>query len=239
MENKKVKIWIVIILIMVLVEIIIFQIFLSYFINNKPNIQLPQGVSHDFGLVMEGEKVEYSFIIKNIGKEILEILDVKTGCGCTEAKVNKTEVNPGDKCEVSITYIARRVKDREVIESYIKTSDPENPLIVFTLTGNIKYRVFWYPESVSYYEKTGGDYPVKEIKFLNQLESKDPLELEVVSKTSEYVNIQFVQYKEEMIAKISLSPDCPKGTYIENVSLKYSKEDGDKPINIPIYIILH
>ncbi len=61
-------------------------------------------LSHDFGNLMQGEKVSYTFHFTNTGKSPLVISSVVPSCGCTVAQFTKTPVMPGEKGEVSINF---------------------------------------------------------------------------------------------------------------------------------------
>ena len=50
--------------------------------ESLPVIQFEE-VEHDFGRILEGETVSYSFNFKNSGKSDLIIAEVSTSCGCT------------------------------------------------------------------------------------------------------------------------------------------------------------
>jgi len=63
---------------------------------------------HDFGTVIEGEKVAYSFVFKNTGKRDLLISNVSASCGCTAPKYSKEPVAPGEEGIVSVTFDTRR-----------------------------------------------------------------------------------------------------------------------------------
>lgn len=63
---------------------------------------------HDFGTVIEGEKVSYSFKFENTGESDLLISSVTASCGCTATKYTKEPVAPGDEGVVTVTFDTRR-----------------------------------------------------------------------------------------------------------------------------------
>lgn len=63
---------------------------------------------HDFGTVIEGETVTYSFKFKNSGGDNLLISNVSASCGCTATKYTKEPVEPGDEGVVTVTFNTRR-----------------------------------------------------------------------------------------------------------------------------------
>lgn len=65
---------------------------------------------HDFGTVIEGEKVTFSFKFTNTGGSDLLISTVSASCGCTATNYTKTPVKPGEDGVVTVTFDSRRRK---------------------------------------------------------------------------------------------------------------------------------
>jgi hypothetical protein len=59
---------------------------------------------HDFGKVIQGEKVSFSFKFKNAGKSDLIITDAKGSCGCTIADYPKTPIHPNGEGTIDVTF---------------------------------------------------------------------------------------------------------------------------------------
>lgn len=59
---------------------------------------------HDFGTLLQGEVVTYSFHFTNTGNVPLLISDVKTSCGCTIADFPRDPIAPGKDGFIKATY---------------------------------------------------------------------------------------------------------------------------------------
>lgn len=59
---------------------------------------------YDFGTVVEGEKVNGSFIITNKGKVDLIISNVQPSCGCTTPEFTKDPIKPGQTGEIKFGF---------------------------------------------------------------------------------------------------------------------------------------
>ncbi len=59
---------------------------------------------HDFGKMIQGEQVSFTFKFKNTGNAPLIISAVEKTCGCTDTKFPKEPIKPGDTGGISITY---------------------------------------------------------------------------------------------------------------------------------------
>lgn len=59
---------------------------------------------HDFGTLLQGEVVTYSFHFTNTGNAPLLISNVNTSCGCTVADFSHEPINPGKDGHIKATY---------------------------------------------------------------------------------------------------------------------------------------
>jgi hypothetical protein len=67
--------------------------------EEKPTGPLPviqfETTDHDFGTVVEGQKVSYTYSVKNVGEAPLIIQNAQPSCGCTVPDWTKTPIPPG------------------------------------------------------------------------------------------------------------------------------------------------
>jgi hypothetical protein len=59
---------------------------------------------HDFGKVIQGEKVSFLFRFTNTGKGDLVISSISASCGCTATEYPKTPIKPGGSDIVKVTF---------------------------------------------------------------------------------------------------------------------------------------
>jgi len=59
---------------------------------------------HDFGRIIEGEKVTYSFKFKNIGKSDLVIASASASCGCTVPDFPKSPIKPNEESTITVSF---------------------------------------------------------------------------------------------------------------------------------------
>lgn len=71
--------------------------------DNLPQIEFEKDL-HDFGKVIQGEKVSVSFKFKNTGKSDLVISQVHSSCGCTVTKFTKDAIKPGGSDKITVTF---------------------------------------------------------------------------------------------------------------------------------------
>jgi hypothetical protein len=67
--------------------------------EEKPEGPLPamtfETTDHDFGTIKEGDKVSYTYVLKNTGEAPLIIQEAKPSCGCTVPEWTKTSIPVG------------------------------------------------------------------------------------------------------------------------------------------------
>ncbi len=60
--------------------------------------------SHDFGEIIQGDKVSYVFKFKNTGSEPLVLSNVMTTCGCTATSWPRQPIPPNGSGEIAATF---------------------------------------------------------------------------------------------------------------------------------------
>ncbi|MDD5434631.1 MAG: DUF1573 domain-containing protein [Nitrospira sp.] len=75
----------------------------SAFAEGTPNIVFKEQ-AHDFGKVIQGKIVEYTFTFENRGTADLLISEVTTSCGCTAALVSNNTLKPGETGQIKVSY---------------------------------------------------------------------------------------------------------------------------------------
>lgn len=72
--------------------------------NTKEPKIVFETTEHDFGRMLQGEKVSCTYKFKNEGDAALIISTVEKTCGCTDIKFPNTPIKPGENGTISITY---------------------------------------------------------------------------------------------------------------------------------------
>lgn len=95
---------------------------------------------HDFGTVMEGEKVTYVYKFKNTGDEPLIISNAKATCGCTVPVWPREPIAPGAGSEIKVQFdtknkgkVGGQVQSKRV--TITANTDPVNSYV--TIKGKV------------------------------------------------------------------------------------------------------
>ncbi|GAB4202282.1 MAG: DUF1573 domain-containing protein [Bacteroidia bacterium] len=71
--------------------------------NELPIIDFEEE-EHDFGKIVQGEKVSYDFKFTNVGKSNLIISNASASCGCTIADFPKEPIPPGKSGKITVEF---------------------------------------------------------------------------------------------------------------------------------------
>ncbi|MDR2868439.1 MAG: DUF1573 domain-containing protein [Bacteroidales bacterium] len=68
--------------------------------------------THDFGKVIQGERVSFTFKFKNTGKSDLIISSTNSSCGCTTSAPPQAPIRPGESGEIKVSFDSKLKHDR-------------------------------------------------------------------------------------------------------------------------------
>jgi hypothetical protein len=72
------------------------------------NIKIPvlafNTTNHDFGRIIQGEVVSFSFKFTNTGTADLVIAGIDAACGCTASEYPRMPVKPGEEASVKVRF---------------------------------------------------------------------------------------------------------------------------------------
>jgi hypothetical protein len=90
---------------------------------------------HDFGKLISGEQVTYSFKFKNTGKSLLIISNVSTSCGCTVSSFPKQPIKPGEGATIDVSFDSegRHGMQTKSITVFTNTQPPTTTLRIQSL----------------------------------------------------------------------------------------------------------
>ncbi len=91
--------------------------------------------THDFGDIVQGDKVEETFKFANTGTEPLIITNVQVTCGCTVPKGwPRDPIMPGGKAELTIAFnsAGKMGKQNKVVTVISNAANADGAQITFT-----------------------------------------------------------------------------------------------------------
>lgn len=101
-----------------------------------PKIVVPI-TDHDFGDIIQGEKVQYDYVITNTGGDILNITNVRASCGCTAALPDKRELAPGESTKIKVEFNSTGRIGKQIKTVTVHSNDTDKPEVTLKFSGNI------------------------------------------------------------------------------------------------------
>ncbi len=92
---------------------------------------------YDFGVIMQGEKAQHIYKIKNVGNAPLVISKAKGSCGCTVPKWPKDPIPPGEIAEIDVVFNSRGKRGKQAKRITI-TANTAPAQTFLTIKGEVK-----------------------------------------------------------------------------------------------------
>lgn len=103
--------------------------------RQEPHISITE-TEHDFDTINEVDgKVVYSFHFVNMGSAPLEIINVRSSCGCTAPDWSRDPIPAGGRGFVSVAYDPTGRPGRFSQMVAVNTNDEEQPVVKLTIKG--------------------------------------------------------------------------------------------------------
>ncbi len=128
--------------------------------NNIP-VKAPKisfdSITYDAGEVVEGTKVAHAYKFVNRGKKLLQITEVRSTCGCTVAKLDKREYNPGEGGQINVIFNSHGYSRKVIKRVIVTTNDPLNAKIYLTLNCFVKKYIDISPRLINFRDVSYND----------------------------------------------------------------------------------
>lgn len=109
---------------------------LGFTLMAAPKIQVDKPV-YDFGEVLEGSPVTHTFVLSNVGDEMLTISRVWASCGCTTTALAKTSLAPGESVTLEAIVDTAGFGGAISKSIYVESDDPEIPTLTLRIIGSV------------------------------------------------------------------------------------------------------
>ena len=108
----------------------------------QPSIQVQDSV--DWGVVVpdappgEPAKVRAAVTVRNVGTNVLAITEVRPGCGCTTAPIEKDSLGPNEETVINVTLNLPLANGPIKKSVTISSNDPEHPTKALYLVADVQ-----------------------------------------------------------------------------------------------------
>jgi hypothetical protein len=219
--------------------------------EKAPRLTIVEPVK-DYGTIAKGEKLDWSFLVKNTGDSDLQIIAAKPGCGCTVADFDKV-IKPGETGKVTAHVDTAAFAGPIAKTVTLETNDPTTPTSQLTIHAVVKPYVEAFPAGFVRFNLLQGDADTQSVMIYS--EEDDPfqvtkVELPIDPTTNEPVKWVKVTYDKVAEAdkapnvgrpgqdqyKVNITvggPDAKVGAIAEKVHiLTNSKHQPEYPVSV-------
>ena len=153
--------------------------------DKAPRLTIVEPVK-DYGTVPKGEKLSWTFAVKNTGTSDLQIIAARPACGCTVAEFDKV-IKPGETGKVAASVDTTAFAGPIAKTITLETNDPTTPTSTLTLHAIVKPYVEAFPAGFVRYSLLQGDAETQSITLYS--EEDEPFEITRVETPGDYVKV--------------------------------------------------
>ena len=126
-------------------------------VGNQPAVKVDHA-DWDFGVVERDTELRHAFPVTNVGGSTLTLADAGTTCTkCTIARLDKSEVAPGETVNVTIVYRTTYLQPNFQQTAFLRTNDPQRPRIELRISGIVTSRYQVVPDGFQLNKVSGSE----------------------------------------------------------------------------------
>jgi len=118
-------------------------------------------LTHDFGTHPRGGVLTHSFTITNIYAVRMEILSLKSGCGCVTAEAKKRVLEPRESTAIEVRMDTRRFTGPKTVGVRVTVGPEFVSSAELRVTGNCRTDIVFNPGQVNFGTITRGQAPAQ------------------------------------------------------------------------------
>ncbi len=141
----------------------------------QPKIQIVGGNKFDFGDVYRGKIMERTVVVRNTGREMLELGQVNVSCGCTGTVVSNNSIPPGKTGEIKITFNSTNFSGKIHKSVTINSNAADAPQTTIEFEGNVIQELAVTPQQFWFQNAEVGRASYAKISITNN--STEPISL--------------------------------------------------------------
>lgn len=89
--------------------------------------------NHDFGVIIQGEKVAFTYRFTNVGGSDLIIANTTASCGCTVANYDKNPIKPNKDGKIEVVFDSNsKIGMQHKTVNIMANTQPNNVTLSFT-----------------------------------------------------------------------------------------------------------
>lgn len=135
----------------------------------QPKLEIIGGNTYNWGSVKRADgPLKAKVKIKNAGTELLDISNVKPGCGCTTAPLDKNKLNPGEEATLDITLKIDKDSGPVTKGITITSNDPANGKVNLMIKADVYVALTVFPKMMNFSASAPGQEVSSKIVVTNK-----------------------------------------------------------------------
>ena len=131
----------------------------------------------DYGTIPKGDKLDWSFLVKNTGTADLQVIAARPSCGCTVADFDKV-IKPGETGKVTAHVDTAAFAGPISKTITLETNDPSTPTSMLTLHAIVQPYVEAYPVGFVRFSLLQGDNDTQSLILYS--DEEEPFEIKSI-----------------------------------------------------------
>ncbi|UYV12888.1 MAG: DUF1573 domain-containing protein [Phycisphaera sp.] len=210
--------------------------------NAKPVFELETPII-DFGTILDTEPATGTIRFRNAGNAILNVPQPSTTCGCTAANMPKNEFEPGESCEVTVTFDPTgKAPGRHEQTVTFRTNDRSNPMAAVKVRAFVKPLVAIEPMQVNMGSVAKHTRKETLISLTGMKSDFEAYHVTLVGPGAEYFDVEILgtdalEQEGETVSRtdilVTLREDAPPGR-AQAIAVIRANDERKKLINVPV-----
>ncbi len=186
-----------------------------------PKIQFASSI-HDFGKINSGDLCKAEFIFTNVGTAILDVTDVRPGCGCTTAGQWTRQVEPGKTGTIPLQFNSSNFTGPVTKTATVTCNDPSQPTVILQLKANIWRAIEVLPQYAVLNLTSEAPSNSTTVRIVNNLDN--PLTIsDVESKNPAFATeLKTIKEGKEYQVVVKTASPFPNGNVTGQITMKTS-----------------
>ena len=181
----------------------------------------------NFATVLASTPVVHVFEVSNTGTAPLVIQSVRPACGCTSAVPPNTEIAPGQKGQIEVTFDTTGFDGQKEKTIRVYTNDPDESEQTLTLRGYVEGGLILNPTRIQFGEIITGEQTARKSVAISTKKLSD-LKIKSFRSSSKSLLIENGKMNDTYASfDVVVSPDASVGNLVERIYIETTKDDDD------------
>lgn len=164
-------------------------------------------LEYDFGRIPVGQIVRTEFQFTNTGTTLLQVTDVRPGCGCTTAGSWDRSVEPGQTGRIPVQFNSMNFNGHVSKPVTVTTSDPAHPTMALRITGEIWRPIELQPNFV-YFNSVDPEVSATKVAWLTN-NTSEPITVSDLKNTNSMFQVELKEVQPGKVFQFVISTVAP------------------------------